>query len=82
MNVYVLTENSDGTCLAVTTTFDGIKKKMLEYCKQSEDVEDDEILKVKKWIKENSQELDCDTWWIELSGWYDSLIISKMEIEN
>ena len=82
MNVYVLTENTDGSCLAVTTTFDGIKKKMLEYCELLEDIEDYELLKVQKWIKENSQESNYETWYIELSGWYDCLIISKMEIEN
>lgn len=82
MCVYVLTENQDGECLAVTDTFDKIKEKALEWIKEVGDsYDDDEIKKLQQWINSNPHELNYEKWYIELSGWYDSLIISKMEIE-
>jgi len=81
MYIYVLTENQDGECLAVTNTFDKIKEKALEWVKEDEEREDSDIEKLQQWIDKNPYELNNEIWYIELEGWYDCLIISKMEIE-
>ena len=65
-------------CIAVTTTFEKMKKIILEY---GENADRDKLEKEKifQWVN-NADDID-DTEFIEISGFYDCLIVSKKEVE-